>query len=228
MSTQLTGSSENISRAIASSVVGLLIVIGLLAVVQHYFVQLSGVVMHESDGFAVQFARYSEHASMEFLHLVPSFLFFTIAPLQFIRRIRSHHPRVHRILGRVYVMLGLTSGLLGLLISIVFPFGGRLETLLVMPFGLFFLYAVSRGFLLARARRIVQHRAWMIRGLAAALSISLQRVILLILMANTPQQEMSFLFSIAIALATVLALGVAELYVRYVPPPQAYVDNRSL
>ena len=204
-------------RITTSVFVGLLILIGLLAVVQHYFVQLSGIDLDLEDGFATQFAIYKEHPAMESLHLVPAFVFFSIIPFQFVSRIRTNHPLVHRVMGRTAVVVGLTSGLLGLILSIVMPFGGMWETVLTVPFGVFFLFAVSQGYLNARARRIVQHRAWMIRALAVALGISLQRVYLGLLMIDAPVSEMPQMFSIAILFGFATTVGLAELYIRYVP-----------
>jgi len=158
---------------------------------------------------------------MEFLHLAPSFIFFAVVPFQFVGRIRANHPLVHRVLGRTCVVAGLTSGMLGLIISVVMPFWGVLETMLVMPFGLFFLFALTQGYLNARARRIVQHRAWMIRALAVALGISLQRVYVGLLMIDSPMSEMSQMFNVAIPLGFCTMIGLAELYVRYVPFPRS-------
>lgn len=204
-------------RIAASFLVGLLLLVGLFAVVQHYAVQLSGVVFDPEDGFAAQFAKYKQHSSMEFLHLAPAFIFFSIIPLQFVGRIRANHPLVHRVLGRTCVVVGVTSGMLGLIIAVVMPFGGFLETVVVLPFGIFFLFALTQGYLNARARRIVQHRAWMIRALAVALAISLQRVYLGLLMIDAPMSEMPQMFNVALALGFCTTIGLAELYVRHVP-----------
>ena len=100
------------------------------------------------------------------------------------------------------------------------PFGGTVETILVLPFGIFFLFAMTQGYLNARARRIVQHRAWMIRALAVALAISLQRVYLGLLMIDSAMSEMPQMFNIAIVLGFCATIGLAELYIRYVPLPR--------
>ncbi|MCZ6852630.1 MAG: DUF2306 domain-containing protein [Gammaproteobacteria bacterium] len=73
----------------------------------------------------------------------------------------------------------------------------------------------------ARARRIVQHRAWMIRALAVALAISLQRLYLGLLMIDAPMSEMPQMFNVAIVLGFCTTIGLAELYVRYVPLRQS-------
>ena len=208
------------ARTSASFAVVFLILFALISVIQHFVLQSGAIDLSGQNAFAEHLAEYREHSTMEFLHLAPSFVFFLIAPLQFIGSIRSRHPLVHRVLGRTYVILGLTSGLLGVLISIVFPFGGLLETVLVIPFGIFFLYAVTRGFLLARARRIAEHRAWMIRGLATALAISTQRLFLGILMIGRPMGDMPEMFNIAIFLGFITSIGLAELYIRKVPGPR--------
>ncbi len=204
-------------RTVTSFFVGLLLLIGLFAIVQHYAVRPSDFVVDAEDGLATQFAQYEQHSSMEFLHLAPAFIFFSVIPFQFVGRIRANYPLVHRVLGRTCVVVGLISGMLGLIIAIVMPFGGVLETVLVLPFGIFFLFAITQGYLNARARRIVQHRAWMIRALAAALAISLQRVYLGLLMIDASMSDMPQMFNVAIVLGFCTTIGLAELYVRYVP-----------
>jgi uncharacterized membrane protein len=208
-------------RAMTNVAVCFLLLLGLVAVAQHYVVQSGLVQIDSGDGFATQFALYKQHPVMESLHLIPAFLFFTIAPLQFISRIRNRHPRVHRVLGRTYVATGLISGFLGLLLSVVMPFGGIVETILVVPFAVYFLVALIRGFQNARARKIAQHRAWMIRALAVALAISLQRVFVGLLMIDAPAAEMPSMFNVAIGASFVMTIALAEMYVRFVSMPRA-------
>ena len=57
----------------------------------------------------------------------------------------------------------------------------------------------------------------MIRALAVALAISLQRVYLGLLMIDAPMSEMPQMFNVAIALGFCTTIGLAELYVRHVP-----------
>ncbi len=208
-----------ILRLGAGFVVGFLLLLGLFAVVQHYVLQSGAVELPSGDPFMAHLANYREHWIMEGLHLIPGFIFFAVAPLQFISWIRRNHAAVHRVLGRVYVFFGLLSGLIGILIAFVFPFGGWLEFVFTVPFGGFFLFAAGYGFLLARSRRIAEHRRWMIRGLAAALTISLQRVFFGVLLGATGAEDPPLMFSLAIVAAFVVMMGGAELYIRRYPQP---------
>ncbi len=65
----------------------------------------------------------------------------------------------------------------------------------------------------------------MIRGLAAALAISLQRIFLGLIMALLPGTPMEFAFSIAIGIAACVCIVCAELYVRWIPQPKPLISR---
>ncbi len=133
MANVMSNSANTASRTIATGLVLCLLFIGLLSVVQHFAVQTGLIHLSESDGFARQFLRYRDHSTIEFWHLVPGFIFFLIAPVQFVGAIRRRYPLIHRLLGRTYVTLGLLSAVMGTIIAIVFPFGGRLVSTCCLP-----------------------------------------------------------------------------------------------
>ncbi|WP_299931622.1 DUF2306 domain-containing protein [uncultured Pelagimonas sp.] len=108
---------------------------------------------------------------------LPGLVFFLIGPLQFSGRLRSRHPALHLFLGRLYVTLGVASGLAVLWMVLVFPAVGGLLTQLgtfgvvAAMFACFWLAIVA-----VRSRQIARHRAFMIRGYALALSVSTARI----------------------------------------------------
>jgi uncharacterized membrane protein YozB (DUF420 family) len=89
---------------------------------------------------------------------------------------RARFPAVHRRVGRVYVFGGvLPAGLCALTIGAVSPFGPVARASNVLMASLWLTFTVV-GFRMARQRRYVQHRRWMIRSFALTLSIITNRI----------------------------------------------------
>ena len=210
------GCNVTARRIAASTSVGILLAIGLLAVVQHYFIRMTGFDVGD-EYVTLQMAQYAELPTVEFLHLVPAFLLFAIAPLQFTGAIRRRVPAVHRFLGRTYVALGIFVGTSGVALGILMPFGGTVESLIVTPLGIYFLFALVTAFGHARARRITEHRTWMIRALASALAIAAQRIFTGLLTVMIPGSSPQGNFVLAIVLAIVVCVAGAEIYLRKEP-----------
>jgi uncharacterized membrane protein len=96
--------------------------------------------------------------------------------------LRQHHPKVHRISGRVYVFAGvLPSGLFALVVSIVSVIGpdGKIGNVLLT---LLWFGTTAAGLVAARRRRFQEHRRWMIRSFALCTSIVVNRVWFAIIM----------------------------------------------
>jgi Predicted membrane protein (DUF2306) len=91
--------------------------------------------------------------------------------------LRQKHPRVHRLSGRVYVLLGvLPAGLLGILAAVtaVTPgFSGKIGN---VTLAVVWLATTFMGWRMARARRFAEHRRWMIRSFALCTSIVVNRL----------------------------------------------------
>ncbi|GIH81285.1 hypothetical protein Plo01_77140 [Planobispora longispora] len=112
--------------------------------------------------------------------LVAHILFGTVAMvacgLQVWPWFRRRHPVAHRIIGRVYVLGGvLPAGVLGLVIGAVSPFGPVARVSNVILAALWLAFTVA-GFRMARQRRFVDHRRWMIRSFALTMSIITNRI----------------------------------------------------
>ena len=111
------------------------------------------------------------------LHVVLGGVYLTLAPFQFIRRIRSRHLTYHRRAGRALVAVGLIVGITALLMGLIIPFFGWGERVIIGLFGTVFLVALVNGLVHIRAGRVAFHREWMMRAFAIALSIATQRLI---------------------------------------------------
>jgi hypothetical protein len=90
--------------------------------------------------------------------------------------LRQRRPAAHRVIGRVYVFGGvLPAGVLGMNVGAVSPFGPTAQVSNVLLAALWLAFTIT-GFHMARRRRFVEHRRWMIRSFALTMSIITNRV----------------------------------------------------
>jgi uncharacterized membrane protein len=95
-------------------------------------------------------------------------------------RLRRRHPKVHRIVGRVYLSAVIVGS--PVLAALIFFRAGHLgaePTSVVVGFSMLALLwsgTTVAGFVAARQRRFADHRKWMIRSFACTLSIILSRL----------------------------------------------------
>ena len=88
-----------------------------------------------------------------------------VGPIQFVPRLRAARPGLHRWLGRIYVFACLAAGAAGLLLA----WGTNAGPVAQLGFGtlaIAWIVCTAQALRLAMARRIVEHRRWMIRSFA--------------------------------------------------------------
>lgn len=193
---------------IASSLVGLLIVILLTFAIKRLIDTYSGT---PQEGLFE--LRYLEHPVVTTIHMLSGIMFLILAPLQFNKRIRTENLGLHRTLGRVLVVCALISGLYGVASTVVLPvFGGLASETAGWFFGVIFIFATLRAFWCARNKKIKQHREWMIRAFAVGLGVGTQRVILLMLLTSTDYSFQDS-FGPALWLGLGLNLLIAEIWI---------------
>jgi uncharacterized membrane protein len=132
-----------------------------------------------------------------------------VGPFQFLPKLRGRRPRLHRWLGRVYVFSCLAGGASGLALAA----GTAAGPVAAAGFGTLavaWLLTTGQAFRHAVARRIAEHRRWMVRSFA----LTLAAVTLRIYLPFPPMMGMEFQDGyVAISwLAWVPNLIVAELY----------------
>lgn len=120
--------------------------------------------------------KFTRYRAAILWHVIPGSLFLLFAPLQFVRRIRSRLPALHRWSGRALIVIALASILPGMWFGLFMPTGGRSETVVIALFGTLFVAAIARAWLAIRHKQIAVHREWMIRAFAVALGISTVRL----------------------------------------------------
>ena len=123
----------------------------------------------QSEGFAA-------HYPLLVAHVVFGSVAMITCGFQIWPWFRQRHPAAHRMLGRIYVFGGvLPGGVLGLVIGAVSPFGPVIRVSNVL-LAMLWLACTLTGLRMARQRRLVEHRRWMIRSFALTMSIVTNRV----------------------------------------------------
>jgi uncharacterized membrane protein len=101
-------------------------------------------------------------------HVVSGLAAFLIGPFQFSNRLRQRNLRLHRILGKAYVIAIFTSVPSALLL------GNALPTPLLIAAdsqAILWFICTAAAFVTARNRHIAQHRVWMIRSYSVTLCV---------------------------------------------------------
>lgn len=162
-------------------------------------------------------SRPALHGPLHYGLLVAHILTATVAVLagvsQFWPRLRARHPRVHRVMGRVYVASVLPSALLGFVCAQLSLTGLAASAPLTLLSALWFLSAVQ-GLRTARRRQFNAHRAWMIRGFALTGAAVTGRLWGLLLGSVLPEADGLVLYATANWLSLVINLLVAEWWVQ--------------
>lgn len=199
----------NRSEKVLSSVVGLLLLLGIAFSVRFL------IVGGENEGF-------EQYPMVTLAHVAPGILYLALAPLQFLKSLRNNHPAYHRWSGRLLVSIGFVAGSAALFMGIVFPYSGLPEQIVIGAFGVFYLVSLGKGFISARHRNFKPHREWMIRAYAIGLSIVTMRLIfipILILIGDPTREEAEFYSIVSFSLSFFIHSAFAEFWIRHTRAP---------
>ena len=116
--------------------------------------------------FSEQRAVYMAHITMLIMHIVGAMLAILIGPFQFLPGIRKGRwLKVHRWLGRTYLLSVLVGGIGGLYMA-PFAYGGIISRLGFGALAILWLYSAYRAYRHIRNKELEAHRHWMIRNYA--------------------------------------------------------------
>lgn len=160
--------------------------------------------------------KFAAHRTATLLHILAGAGFLALVPLQLTRRVRTRSPRIHRVSGRVAIILAAASGLTGLFFGLKQPLAGAAEQVIISAAGLFLLAAVCVAYLHIRAGHVSAHREWMLRAIAAALGIASVRIVALPLDLTLAPRGVDprVIFGLALWLGWGVTLAVAEWWIR--------------
>ena len=126
--------------------------------------------------FPEQRAVYLAHLTLLMLHIVGAMLALMIGPFQFLPGIcKGRWLKVHRWLGRIYLLSVLFGGLGGLYMARL-SYGGIITHLGFGALACLWLYTGYRAYRHIRMKEIEQHRQWMIRNYALTFAGVMLRV----------------------------------------------------
>lgn len=146
------------------------------------------------------------------IHAVLAATALLVGPLQFLPGLRARAPKVHRSIGKVYVVACLGAAPAGLVLAVGSNAGPIAQSgfgvLSVIWFGV-----TARAFQLAVTGRIAEHRRWMIRSFA----LTFAAVTLRLYVPFPPMMGFSFIegYRVISWLAWVPNLLAAELYLNW-------------
>lgn len=177
-----------------------------------------------TDTFGV---RYVQHPRIALLHIVPGLLFLTLAPLQFVPRIRQRRIGLHRGLGRMLAICAAVSGLFALVINFRLPaFGGISTQAATVFFGAAFLFSLAKAICHIRRKEVHLHREWMIRTYALAMGVASIRIFLGLFTALSAL-DMEKTFGASFWLGFSVNLLVAEVWINHTRLPGRSVERAS-
>ncbi|HUF27719.1 MAG TPA: DUF2306 domain-containing protein [Gemmatimonadaceae bacterium] len=160
--------------------------------------------------------RFAGNPVATALHIVAGGLFLLLVPLQLWRRLRSRHPSVHRVVGRVALGAGLVMVLTALYFGLLMPFAGIGEAVTMALVTAWYAYATTRAVVAIRRLDVVEHREWMLRAAAVPLGVATIRIaglaVELALLERALGPRMLFLLSIWSGWA--LTIGTVEYWIR--------------
>lgn len=120
--------------------------------------------------------RYAAHPWLAYGHILPGVVYLSLAPFQLWRGFRNRHLELHRRMGRVAIIAGVTSGVFAVLFGFFFAFGGPLQATAAVTFGLWFIAAFLLAYRAIRRKDIATHRRWMIRAFAVGVAVGTIRL----------------------------------------------------
>src|SRR5437868_596747 len=90
-------------------------IIGIVMVVRRTLVLAGFIGSFNPPGTAKNAPAFDEgfgrHPIVTLIHILPGALFMILGPLQFMPRIRSRYPWLHRLSGRIYIITGYIIGI---------------------------------------------------------------------------------------------------------------------
>jgi len=165
-------------------------------------------------------AGFARHRLLTMVHIIPGLLFVVLAPLQFVGKLRSRRPGLHRWTGRVVIASGLIIGGTALVMSPQMAIGGANETAATMLFAIIFLFALIKAFLYIRRGKVALHREWMIRAFAIGMAVATVRPIMGAFFATSRITHLTphDFFGTAFWLGFTIQSIAAEIWISYTRP----------
>lgn len=161
-----------------------------------------------------------------FLHVLAGVAFGITGPTQFVRALRHRFGKLHRVLGRIFVLSGAAIGLSGLSIlaqvtSVRTPMVGIARGI----FGVALLIALAIAMAAIHKRDVIRHRAWMIRSYAVGMGLGTVALVYMPLYLITGQPPIGLLSDVLFVVSWAMNIVVAEMVIRHIARSPAKVPG---
>jgi uncharacterized membrane protein len=118
------------------------------------------------------------HLPFLVVHAATAGIALLVGPFQFFGTIRRRRPRVHRTLGRVYLLAGVLPGSLTGIVVAVLTTAGPIAMAAFVFLDVYWFWTALRAYRSVRARDFTAHQRWMTRNMAATFAAVTLRVYL--------------------------------------------------
>jgi uncharacterized membrane protein len=115
------------------------------------------------------------HFTILAIHATTGGFALLIGPLQFLPRLRTRYPAVHRIIGRLY-MISVVIGSLAAFYSAVVSLDGFVAQVGFIFVAILWFYSVVQAYKAIRRGNILLHRVWMVRNYALTFAAVILRI----------------------------------------------------
>ncbi|SMD03495.1 DUF2306 domain-containing protein [Lentzea albidocapillata] len=112
------------------------------------------------------------------VHALPGGLALIIGPFQFVSRLRARSPRLHRLLGRIY-LISVVVAAVASLFAATFSLSGFSIRVAFYILAVAWLYTAAKAYRTIRRGEVALHRVWMIRNYALTFAAVTLRIYLI-------------------------------------------------
>jgi len=149
-------------------------------------------------------------------HIISAIIYCIVGAFQLLPSIRRSFVRWHRLAGRLLVVAGIISAISGLWMTHYYPLPedlqGSLLYIVRIVVGTLMIVYILLGLSAILDRRIIQHRAWMIRAYALGLGAGTQ-VLVVIPWLLTAGEPSGFTRDILMTFAWVINIAIGEWFI---------------
>ncbi|WP_231949524.1 DUF2306 domain-containing protein [Alloactinosynnema sp. L-07] len=148
------------------------------------------------------------------LHAVPGGLALIIGPFQFVAKLRTRKPHLHRLMGRVYLVSVVVASVVSLFAA-TFSLDGFSAQVAFYLLAAAWLYSLAKAIQHIRRGEVALHRIWMIRNYALTFSAVTLRIFLVIGLPLKQSFSLSFtdIYSASVWGAILINVIVAEYFI---------------
>lgn len=110
-----------------------------------------------------------------YTHVIGGGIALIVGSFQFFPKLRNRRLSLHRLLGRIYVIACVLSGIAGLGIAF-FATGGYITKVGFLLLAIIWLYTTSQAYLTIKQKKVMAHKEWMIRSYTMTFAAVLLRL----------------------------------------------------